>query len=46
MEKRKIGQTQIEVDVLGVGGAPFGGNFATLDRLDAVGVLSADRGGR
>lgn len=39
MEKRKIGRTQIEVDVLGVGGAPFGGNFATLDRLDAVGVL-------
>lgn len=39
MEKRNIGRTQIVVDVLGVGGAPFGGNFATLERLDAVGVL-------
>jgi D-threo-aldose 1-dehydrogenase len=39
MKKRKIGQTDIEVDVLGVGGAPFGGNFATLGRSEAVGVL-------
>lgn len=29
----------MEIDVLGVGGAPFAGNFATLDREDAVGVL-------
>ncbi len=39
MQKRKIGQTEIEVDVLGVGGAPFGGNFATLDRSDAAAIL-------
>ncbi|WP_282609113.1 aldo/keto reductase [Pelagibius sp. Alg239-R121] len=39
MQKRRIGRTDIEVDVLGVGGAPFGGNFATLDRSDAAGVL-------
>jgi aryl-alcohol dehydrogenase-like predicted oxidoreductase len=32
MKKRKIGQTQIEVVVLGDGGAPLGRNFATLDR--------------
>lgn len=41
MKKRNIGQTGIEVDVLGVGGAPFGGNFATLERSGAVGVLEA-----
>ncbi len=39
MQKRKIGQTEIEVDVLGVGGAPFGGNFATLGRSDAAEIL-------
>lgn len=39
MQKRKIGRTEIEVDVLGVGGAPFGGNFATLERSDAAAIL-------
>ncbi|MEP3275671.1 MAG: aldo/keto reductase [Stappiaceae bacterium] len=46
MKKRKIGRTDLEVDVLGVGGAPFGGNFVTLDRADAAGVLdTALKGG-
>lgn len=39
MQKRRIGRTEIEVDVLGVGGAPFGGNFATLERSDAAAIL-------
>lgn len=39
MQKRRIGRTDLEIDVLGVGGAPFAGNFATLNRADAVGVL-------
>ncbi len=39
MNKRKVGRTGIEVDVLGVGGAPLGGNFADLTRSDAAGLL-------
>ncbi|NQW01075.1 MAG: aldo/keto reductase [Rhodospirillales bacterium] len=39
MQKRKIGQTQVAVDVLGVGGAPFGGNFAELGAADALAAL-------
>ena len=39
MKKRRIGQTKIEVDVLGVGGAPLGGNFADLDRSQAAALL-------
>jgi len=41
MQKRKIGLTELGVDTLGVGGAPLGGNFATLDRADAVELLEA-----
>ncbi len=36
MNKRKIGQTAVEVHTLGVGGAPFGGNFAELGRTEAA----------
>lgn len=39
MQKRKIGATAVEVDVLGVGCAPLGGNFAELGREDAAGLL-------
>jgi len=39
MQKRKIGRTQIEVDVLGVGAAPLGGNFATLTYTDAMSIF-------
>ena len=39
MQKRKIGATGIEVDVLGVGAAPLGGNFADLDRDQAASLL-------
>ena len=46
MQKRKIGQTGIEVDVLGVGTAPLGGNYAELDRADAAEIFEiAQRGG-
>lgn len=39
MNKRRVGQTSLEVDVLGVGGAPLGGNFAELDRSRATALL-------
>lgn len=39
MQKRKIGATGIAVDVLGVGAAPLGGNFADLDRDQAASLL-------
>ena len=39
MQKRKIGRTSIEVDVLGVGAAPLGGNFAELGRDEAANIL-------
>lgn len=41
MEKRKIGQTDVEVDVLGVGGAPFGGNYVDLGRDEAADAIQA-----
>lgn len=37
---RQIGNTNVKVSTLGIGGAPFGGNFADVDRGDAVGVVS------
>ena len=30
MEKRRVGRTQLKIDVIGLGGAPLGGNFADL----------------
>lgn len=38
---RNIGQTKTKVSVLGIGGAPFGGNFSEGDRDDAVCVVRA-----
>ena len=38
---RKIGRTNVEVSALGIGGAPFGGNFSEGDRSDAVAVVRA-----
>ncbi len=39
MKKRKVGKTGLEIDILGVGGAPLGGNFAELDRTEAAALL-------
>lgn len=39
MQKRKLGRTELEVDVLGIGGAPFGGNFANIGRSEAAEAL-------
>ena len=41
MKKRKVGKTNIEIDILGIGGAPFGGNFAELDYQQAADALQA-----
>ena len=40
MEIREIGITGVKVSVLGLGGAPLGGNFVDLDDNKAAGVVS------
>lgn len=40
IKTRQIGQTDIMVSELGIGGAPLGGNFADLDGSDAVAVVA------
>ena len=35
MEKRSVGQTKLEIDSLGLGGAPLGGNFVDLGYAQA-----------
>ncbi len=44
-QKRQIGQTAISVDVLGVGSAPLGGNFASLSYADGRATIEAARAG-
>ncbi|MEP2707582.1 MAG: aldo/keto reductase [Roseibium sp.] len=39
MEKRQIGRTELKVDVLGLGGAPLGGNFVDLDYTQAAELI-------
>ncbi|MEP4766652.1 MAG: aldo/keto reductase [Roseibium sp.] len=39
MEKRQIGRTELTVDVLGLGGAPLGGNFVDLDYTQAAELI-------
>ena len=41
LEKRKIGDTSLEIEVLGLGCAPLGGNFVDLDYSQGAGVISA-----
>lgn len=41
MEKRQVGRTGLMVDVLGLGGAPLGGNFVDLDRAQAAELIHA-----
>ena len=39
MKKRRVGQTNLEIDVLGLGCAPLGGNFVDLDYRQAAELL-------
>ncbi len=41
MEKRQVGRTQLEIDVLGLGGAPLGGNFVDLGYAQAEELIRA-----
>ena len=41
MEKRQVGSTGLMIDVLGLGGAPLGGNFADLDYDQAAELIQA-----
>ena len=41
MEKRSVGQTKLEIDSLGLGGAPLGGNFVDLGYAQAEELIQA-----
>ena len=41
MEKRRVGQTKLEIDSLGLGGAPLGGNFVDLGYAQAEELIQA-----
>ena len=41
MEKRIVGRTQLKIDVIGLGGAPLGGNFADLTYAQGVEIVSS-----
>ena len=41
MEQRQIGQTNLKVDILGLGCAPLGGNFADLSYEQGVELVNA-----
>ena len=41
MEKRRVGQTTLEIDSLGLGGAPLGGNFVDLGYAQAEELIQA-----
>ncbi|WP_170482010.1 aldo/keto reductase [Ruegeria arenilitoris] len=43
MEKRQVGRTKLMIDVLGLGGAPLGGNFADLGYEQAAELIQASR---
>lgn len=43
MEKRTVGQTDLRIDVLGLGCAPLGGNFVDLDYRQAADLIQAAR---
>ena len=40
-EKRQVGQTELTIDTLGLGGAPLGGNFTDLDYAQAADLIQA-----
>lgn len=41
MEQRQVGQTGLMIETLGLGGAPLGGNFASLDYRQAAELIEA-----
>ena len=41
MNKRRVGQTKLEIDSLGLGGAPLGGNFVDLGYAQAEELIQA-----
>ena len=41
MDKRRVGQTKLEIDILGLGGAPLGGNFVDLGYAQAEELIQA-----
>lgn len=41
MEQRQVGRTGLMIETLGLGGAPLGGNFATLDYSQAAELIQA-----
>ncbi len=43
MEKRRVGQTSLSIDVLGLGCAPLGGNFVDLDYSQAADLVQSAR---
>ncbi|MDU8943572.1 aldo/keto reductase [Ovoidimarina sediminis] len=43
MQKRQVGQTGLTIDVLGLGGAPLGGNFVDLDYRQAAELIQTAR---
>lgn len=43
MEKRQVGRTGLEIDVLGLGGAPLGGNYVDLNYAQAAELIQSAR---
>ncbi len=43
MEKRQVGRTGLEIDTLGLGGAPLGGNFTDVDYHRAADLIQTAR---
>ena len=43
MDKRTVGQTKLEIDILGLGGAPLGGNFVNLGYAQAEELIQATK---
>ncbi len=41
MEQRQVGKTGLLIDTFGLGGAPLGGNFVDLSRLEAAELIQA-----
>ena len=41
MEQRRVGQTELSIDVLGLGCAPLGGNFVDLDYGQAAALIQS-----